>query len=30
MHLAELFLAADAGGWPTRDPRAMAGAILGR
>jgi pimeloyl-ACP methyl ester carboxylesterase len=29
-HLAELFLAADAGGWPTRDPRAMAGSILGR
>ena len=29
-HLAELFLAADAGAWPTRDPRAMAGSILGR
>jgi len=30
LHLAELFLAADAGAWPTRDPRAMAGSILGR
>ncbi len=29
-HLAELFAAADAGTWPTRDPRAMAGSILGR
>ena len=29
-HLAELFAAADAGSWPTRDPRAMTGAILGR
>jgi hypothetical protein len=29
-HLAELFAAADAGRWPTRDPRAMTGAILGR
>lgn len=29
-HLAELFSAADAGTWPTRDPRAMAGEILGR
>jgi pimeloyl-ACP methyl ester carboxylesterase len=29
-HLAELFQAADAGAWPTRDPRAMAGSILGR
>jgi pimeloyl-ACP methyl ester carboxylesterase len=29
-HLADLFVAADAGAWPTRDPRAMAGAILGR
>src|SRR5215471_5561957 len=30
MHLSDLFLAADAGTWPTRDPRAMAGTILGR
>ena len=30
MHLSELFQAADAGAWPTRDPRAMAGSILGR
>ena len=29
-HLAELFAAADAGTWPTRDPRAMVNAILGR
>jgi len=29
-HLQELFLAADAGTWPVRDPRAMAGSILGR
>ena len=29
-HLQELFLAADAGTWPTRDPRAMAGSILGK
>src|SRR5205809_2823012 len=29
-HLSLLFQAADAGTWPTRDPRAMAGAILGR
>ena len=29
-HLAELFTAADAGTWPTRDPRAMAGSILGK
>jgi pimeloyl-ACP methyl ester carboxylesterase len=29
-HLAELFLAADAGSWPTRDPRATVGTILGR
>ena len=29
-HLAELFLAADAGTWPTRDARATAGTILGR
>jgi pimeloyl-ACP methyl ester carboxylesterase len=28
-HLRELFLAADAGTWPARDPRAMAGSILG-
>lgn len=27
--LQELFLAADAGTWPVRDPRAMAGSILG-
>jgi hypothetical protein len=30
MHLADLFQAADAGAWPKRDPRAMAGSILGR
>ncbi len=30
VHLAELFMAADAGAWPTRDPRAMAGSILGK
>jgi pimeloyl-ACP methyl ester carboxylesterase len=29
-HLSELFLAADAGTWPKRDPRALAGTILGR
>ena len=29
-HLAALFAAADAGVWPTRDPRAMVGSILGR
>ncbi len=29
-HLSELFQAADAGTWPVRDPRAMAGSILGR
>jgi pimeloyl-ACP methyl ester carboxylesterase len=29
-HLSLLFQAADAGTWPTRDPRAMVGAILGR
>ena len=29
-HLFELFAAADAGTWPVRDPRAMAGSILGR
>jgi pimeloyl-ACP methyl ester carboxylesterase len=29
-HLAALFAAADAGTWPTRDPRAMVGSILGR
>jgi pimeloyl-ACP methyl ester carboxylesterase len=29
-HLAELFAAADAGTWPMRDPRAMAGSILGK
>jgi len=29
-HLAELFAAADAGAWPTRDPRAVVGSILGR
>ena len=29
-HLLELFAAADAGTWPVRDPRAMAGSILGR
>ncbi len=28
-HLQELFLASDAGTWPVRDPRAMAGSILG-
>lgn len=30
MHLANLFQAADAGRWPLRDERAMAGSILGR
>ena len=30
MHLSELFQAADAGAWPKRDPRAMAGSILGK
>src|SRR5262245_6873843 len=29
-HLAEFFRLADAGAWPRRDPRAEAGAILGR
>jgi pimeloyl-ACP methyl ester carboxylesterase len=29
-HVQELFLAADAGTWPARDPRAMAGSILGK
>jgi pimeloyl-ACP methyl ester carboxylesterase len=29
-HIQELFLAADAGTWPLRDPRAMAGSILGK
>jgi pimeloyl-ACP methyl ester carboxylesterase len=29
-HVAELVQAADAGAWPTRDPRAMTGSILGR
>ena len=29
-HLSELFAAADAGTWPVRDPRAMAGSILGK
>ena len=29
-HLAELFAAADVGTWPVRDPRAMAGSILGK
>jgi pimeloyl-ACP methyl ester carboxylesterase len=29
-YLQELFLAADAGTWPVRDPRAMAGTILGK
>jgi pimeloyl-ACP methyl ester carboxylesterase len=29
-HLSDLFQAADAGAWPKRDPRAMAGTILGR
>src|SRR5437588_11460362 len=28
--LSELFAAADAGAWPVRDPRALAGSILGR
>ena len=28
-HLSDLFQAADAGAWPKRDPRAMAGTILG-
>ena len=30
MHLSDLFQSADAGTWPRRDPRAMAGTILGR
>src|SRR5262245_39240913 len=30
MHLSDLFQAADADAWPQRDPRAMAGTILGR
>jgi pimeloyl-ACP methyl ester carboxylesterase len=29
-HIQELFLAADARTWPLRDPRAMAGSILGK
>jgi pimeloyl-ACP methyl ester carboxylesterase len=29
-HLADFFHAADIGAWPTRDPRAMVNAILGR
>jgi pimeloyl-ACP methyl ester carboxylesterase len=29
-HLSEFFQAVDAGAWPTRDPRALAGSILGR
>jgi pimeloyl-ACP methyl ester carboxylesterase len=29
-HLADFFQAVDAGAWPTRDPRAMVGTILGR
>ena len=29
-HLADFFQAVDAGRWPMRDPRAMAGSILGR
>ena len=29
-HLADFFQAVDAGRWPTRDPRATTGAILGR
>jgi pimeloyl-ACP methyl ester carboxylesterase len=29
-YLSDLFQAADAGGWPTRDPRAMTGSILGK
>jgi pimeloyl-ACP methyl ester carboxylesterase len=29
-HIQELFLAADAGTWPVRDSRAMAGSILGK
>ena len=29
LHLSDLFQAAHAGTWPTRDPRAMAGSILG-
>jgi pimeloyl-ACP methyl ester carboxylesterase len=29
-HVQELFVAADAGTWPVRDPRAMAGSILGK
>jgi hypothetical protein len=30
LHISDLFQAADAGTWPKRDPRAMAGSILGR
>jgi pimeloyl-ACP methyl ester carboxylesterase len=30
MHLSDLLQAADAGAWPGRDPRAMAGSILGK
>jgi pimeloyl-ACP methyl ester carboxylesterase len=29
-YLSDLFQAADAGRWPTRDPRAMTGSILGK
>ena len=29
-HLMDFFQTVDAGRWPTRDPRAMTGAILGR
>ena len=29
-HLADFFRMVDAGAWPHRDPRAMAGSILGR
>ena len=29
-HLADFFQTVDAGRWPTRDPRALTGAILGR
>ena len=29
-HLDDFFRIVDAGRWPTRDPRAMAGAILGK
>jgi pimeloyl-ACP methyl ester carboxylesterase len=30
LHISDLFQAADAGTWPKRDPRAMAGSILGK